>query len=69
MRDRLEEASGKAVSQSLSRAFSGNHAFGVTHAPTAYKAQSPGKLAFMPSFWVQHNEAPDSEDRVNAAVV
>ena len=28
----------------------------------AYKAQSPGKLA-------QHNEAPDSGDRVNAAVV
>ena len=43
MRDRLEEASGKAMSQSLSRAFSGNHAFGVTHAPTAYKAQSPDK--------------------------
>ena len=32
------------------------------HAPTAYKAQSPGELAFMPSFWVQHNEAPDSEN-------
>ena len=29
---------------------------------TAYKAQSPGKLA-------QHNEAPGSGDRVNAAVV
>ena len=29
---------------------------------TAYKAQSPGKLA-------QHNEARDSGDRVNAAVV
>jgi len=29
---------------------------------TAYKAQSPGELA-------QHNEAPDSGDRVNAAVV
>jgi hypothetical protein len=28
----------------------------------AYKAQSPGKLA-------QHNEAPGSGDRVNAAVV
>jgi len=28
---------------------------------TAYKAQSPGKLA-------QHNEAPDSGDRVNAAL-
>jgi hypothetical protein len=28
----------------------------------AYKAQSPGELA-------QHNEAPDSGDRVNAAVV
>jgi hypothetical protein len=28
----------------------------------AYKAQSPGKLA-------QHNEALDSGDRVNAAVV
>ena len=29
---------------------------------TAYKAQSPGKSA-------QHDEAPDSGDRVNAAVV
>ena len=29
---------------------------------TAYKAQSPGKLA-------QHNKAPGSGDRVNAAVV
>ncbi len=29
---------------------------------TAYKAQSPGELA-------QRNEAPDSGDRVNAAVV
>jgi len=29
---------------------------------TAYKAQSPGKLA-------QHNKALDSGDRVNAAVV
>jgi len=29
---------------------------------TAYKAQSPGELA-------QHNEAQDSGDRVNAAVV
>ena len=29
---------------------------------TAYKAQFPGELA-------QHDEAPDSGDRVNAAVV
>jgi hypothetical protein len=29
---------------------------------TAYKAQSPGESA-------QHNEVPDSGDRVNAAVV
>ena len=53
MRDRLEEASGKAMSR---------------RTEMAYKAQSPGKLAFMPFFGVQHNEAPDSGDRVNAAV-
>ena len=47
VRDRLEEASGKAMSR---------------RTETAYKAQSPGKLA-------QHNEAPGSGDRVNAAVV
>ncbi len=47
VRDRLEEASGKAMSR---------------RTETAYKAQSPGKLA-------PHNEALDSGDRVNAAVV
>lgn len=47
VRDRLEEASGKAMSR---------------RTETAYKAQSPGKSA-------QHDEAPDSGDRVNAAVV
>ena len=47
VRDRLEEASGKAMSR---------------RTETAYKAQSPGKLA-------QHNEALGSGDRVNAAVV
>ncbi len=47
VRDRLEEASGKAMSR---------------RTEMAYKAQSPGKLA-------QHNEARDSGDRVNAAVV
>jgi hypothetical protein len=46
-RDRPEEASGKAMSR---------------RTETAYKAQSPGKLA-------PHNEALDSGDRVNAAVV
>ncbi|MDY0374639.1 MAG: hypothetical protein RBQ72_02785 [Desulfobacterium sp.] len=35
---------------------------------TAYKAQSPGKSAGLP-FRVQHVEAQDSGDRVNAAVV
>ncbi len=47
VRDRLEEASGKAMSR---------------RTETAYKAQSPGKSA-------QHDEAPDSGVRVNAAVV
>jgi hypothetical protein len=47
VRDRLKEASGKAMSR---------------RTEIAYKAQSPGKLA-------QHNEALDSGDRVNAAVV
>ena len=46
-RDRLEEASAKAMSR---------------RTETAYKARSPGKSA-------QHDEAPDSGDRVNAAVV
>ena len=35
---------------------------------TAYKAWSPGKPAGLP-FRVQHVEAQDSGDRVNAAVV
>ena len=47
VRDRPKEASGKAMSR---------------RTKTAYKAQSPGKLA-------PHNEALDSGDRVNAAVV
>ena len=46
-RDRLEEASGNAMSR---------------RTETAYKAQSPCKSA-------QHDEAPDSGDRVNTAVV
>jgi hypothetical protein len=47
VRDRPKEALGKAMSR---------------RTETAYKAQSPGKLA-------QHNEARDSGDRVNAAAV
>jgi len=47
VRDRPEEASGKAMSR---------------RTETAYKAQSPGKSA-------PHDEARDSGDRVNAAVV
>jgi len=35
---------------------------------TSYKAKSPGKSAFMPE-WVQHDEARDSGDMVNDAVV
>ena len=47
VRDRPKEASGKAMSR---------------RTETAYKAQSPGKLA-------QHNETLDSGGRVNAAAV
>jgi hypothetical protein len=34
-----------------------------------YKVESPGKSAFMPVVWVQHDKALGLGDTVNAAVV
>jgi hypothetical protein len=57
----LAKGKGEAVRFRLKEAGAQNYE-PTNRTKTAYKVQSPGKLA-------QHNEAPGSGDRVNAAVV
>jgi hypothetical protein len=58
----LSQAKGEPQARATQRSDNPERKAMSRRTETAYKAQSPGKLA-------QHNKAPGSRDRVNAAVV